>query len=76
MTLSLLGTVESLHLALGRQLLSFDITNLEASCLNSLGPKFSSEGHFHSLQLLNVPQFLFSQLVRLKTTPRDNFSRA
>jgi len=44
--------------------------------LNSLGPKFSSQGHFHSLQLLNVPQFLFSQLVRLKTAPRGNFSHA
>jgi len=31
----------------------------------SLGPKFSSQGHFNSLQLLNVPQFLFSRLVRL-----------
>ena len=31
--------------------------------INSLGPKFSSPGHFHSLQLLNVPQFLFSRLV-------------
>ena len=37
------------------------------TCLiNSLGPKFSSQGHFQSLQLLNVPQFLFSRLVRLK----------
>jgi len=44
--------------------------------INSLGPKFSSQGHFHSLQLLNVPQFLFSQLVRLKTAPRGNFSHA
>ena len=44
--------------------------------LNSLGPKFSSQGHFHSLQLLNVPQFLFSRLVRLKTAPRGNFSHA
>ena len=43
---------------------------------NSLGPKFSSQGHFHSLQLLNVPQFLFSRLVRLKTAPRGNFSHA
>ena len=43
---------------------------------NSLGPKFSSQGHFHSLQLLNVPQFLFSWLVRLKTAPRCNFSHA
>ena len=44
--------------------------------INSLGPKFSSQGHFHSLQLLNVPQFLFSPLVRLKTAPRGNFSHA
>ena len=44
--------------------------------LNSLGPKFSSQGHFHSLQLLNVPQFLFSRLVRLTTAPRGNFSHA
>ena len=44
--------------------------------INSLGPKFSSPGHFHSLQLLNVPQFLFSRLVRLKTAPRGNFSHA
>jgi len=43
---------------------------------NSLGHKFSSQGHFHSLQLLNVPQFLFSRLVRLKTAPRGNFSHA
>ena len=43
---------------------------------NSLGPKFSSQGHFHSLQLLNVSQFLFSRLVRLKTAPRGNFSHA
>ena len=43
---------------------------------NSLGPKFSSQGHFHSLQLLNVPQFLFSRLVRLKTAPKGNFSHA
>ena len=40
----------------------------------SLGPKFSSQGHFHSLQLLNVSQFLFSRLLRLKTAPRGNFS--
>jgi len=40
--------------------------------LNSLGSKFSSQGHFHSLQLLNVPQFLFCQVVRLKTAPRGN----
>ena len=44
--------------------------------INSLGPKFSSQGHFHSLQLLNIPQFLFSRLVRLKTAPRGNFSHA
>ena len=41
---------------------------------NSLGSKFSSQGHFHTLQLLNVPQFLFCQFVRLKTAPRGNFS--
>ena len=46
------------------------------STINSLGPRFSSQGHFDSLQLLNVPQFLFSQLVRLKTAPRGNFSHA
>ena len=28
---------------------------LTLEALNSLGPKFSSQGHFHSLQLLNVP---------------------
>jgi len=28
--------------------------------INSLGPKFSSQGHFHSLQLLNAPQFLYT----------------
>ena len=43
---------------------------------NSLGPKFSSQGHFHSLQLLNASQFLFSRLVRLKTAPRGDFSHA
>ena len=47
-----------------------------SASINSLGPKFSSPGHFHSLQLLNVPQFLFSRLVRLKTAPRGNFSHA
>ena len=36
---------------------------------HSLGPKFSSQSHFQSLQLLNVPQFLFSRVVRLKTAP-------
>jgi len=44
--------------------------------VSALGPKFSSQGHFHSLQLLNVPQFLFSRLERLKTSPRCNFSHA
>ena len=44
--------------------------------INSLGPKFSSQGHFHSLQLLNVPHFLLARLVRLKTAPRRNFSDA
>jgi len=53
-----------------RSITKFDIF------LNSLGPKFSSQGHFHSLQLLNVSQFLFSWLVRLKTAPRGNFSHA
>ena len=48
----------------------------EGSYINSLGPKFSSQGHFHSLQLLNIPQFLFCRLVRLKTAPRGNFSHA
>jgi len=42
--------------------------------INSLGSMFSSQGHFHTLQLLNVPQFLFCRLVRLKTTPTGNFS--
>ena len=37
---------------------------------NSLGSEFSSQGHFHTLQLLNIPQFLFCQVVRLKTAPR------
>jgi len=48
----------------------------DTTLINSLGPKFSSQGHFHSLQLLNVPQFLFSRVVRLKTAPRGNFSHA
>ena len=48
----------------------------ELGSFNSLGPKFSSQGHFHSPQLLNIPQFLFSRLVRLKTAPRGNFSHA
>jgi len=42
--------------------------------LNSIGSKFSSQGHFHSLELLNISQFLFCQVVRLKTAPRSNFS--
>ena len=50
--------------------------NVTRQLLNSLGPKFSSQGHFHSLQLLNIPQFLFCRLVRLKTAPRGNFSHA
>jgi len=41
---------------------------------NSLESEFSSQGHFHTLQLLNVPQFLFCRVVRLKTAPRGNFS--
>jgi len=43
---------------------------------NSIGPKFSSQGYFHSLQLLNVPQFLFSRVFLLKTAPRGNFNHA
>jgi len=42
--------------------------------VDSLGYEFSSQGHFHSLELLNVPQFLFCQVVKLKTTPRGDFS--
>ena len=38
------------------------------------GVEFSSQGHFHTLQVLNVPQFLFCRVVRLKTAPRGNFS--
>ena len=44
--------------------------------INSIGSKFSSQGHFHSLQLLNVSQILFSGVVRLQTAPRGNFSHA
>ena len=44
--------------------------------INSLGPKFFSQGQFHSLQLLNLSQFLFSRVVRLKTAPRGNFIHA
>ena len=44
--------------------------------INSLGPKFSSQCHFHSVQLLKIPQFLFCRLVRLKTAPRGNFSHS
>ena len=47
---------------------------LNCSPLNSLGSEFSSQGHFHTLQLLNVPQFLFCRVVMLKTAPRGNFS--
>ena len=45
-----------------------------SAVINSLGFKFSSQGHFHFLQLLKVPQFLFCRVVGLKTAPRDNFS--
>ena len=38
------------------------------------GVEFYSQGHFHTLQVLNVPQFLFCRAVRLKTAPRGNFS--
>jgi len=41
---------------------------------NSLGSEFSTLGHFHTLQLLNVPQFLCCRVVRLNTVPRGNFS--
>ena len=34
--------------------------------LKSLGTEFSSQGHFHPLQLLSVPQFLFCQLLGSK----------
>ena len=49
---------------------STDYLNL----ITSLGSEFSSQGHFHSPQLSNVSQFLFSQPVRLTTAPRGNFS--
>ena len=44
--------------------------------LNSLWSEFSSQGHFHTLQLLhvNISQFLFCRVVRLKTAPGGNFS--
>jgi len=42
--------------------------------LNSLGSEFSSQSHFHTLQLVNVPQSLFCRVVRFKTAPRSNFS--
>jgi len=35
---------------------------------------FFKSGHFHSLQLLDIPQVLFCQVVRLKTAARGNFS--
>ena len=37
--------------------------------INSLGSKFSSQGHFHSLQLLNVPQFCSLGLLGSKLLP-------
>ena len=40
---------------------------------SSLGSEFSSQGHFHTLQLLNVPQFLFCRVVMLKTAPRYRY---
>jgi len=50
---------------------TYHMCNLKVLLTNSsLGPKFSSQGNFHSLQLLNVPQFLFSRVVRLKTAPQ------
>ena len=48
--------------------------NVGIILLNSLGSEFSSQGHFHTQQLLNIPQFLFCQVVRLKIAPRGNFS--
>jgi len=65
------------------QLLEWQITDIagedstyqsSAPGFNSLGSEFSSQGHFHTLQLLNVPQFLFCRVVMLKTAPRGNFS--
>ena len=44
--------------------------------INFLWSKFSSSDNFHSLELLNVPQFLFRRAVGLKTTPRGNFSHS
>ena len=37
--------------------------------VNSLGSEFSSQGHFHTLQLLNVPHFLFCGLLGSKLLP-------
>ena len=37
------------------------------------GPS-SPQGHFHSLQLLNISLFMFCWVVRLKSAPRGNFS--
>ena len=47
---------------------------LQQSLFNSLQSEFSSQCHFHTLQLLNVPKFLFCRVVRFKTAPRGNFS--
>ena len=40
-----------------------------SQALNSLGSEFSSQGHFHTLQLLNIPQFLFCGLLGSKLLP-------
>jgi len=50
------------------------VQSISMGTVNSLGSKFSSQGHFHSLQLLNVHQFLLYRVVRLKTAARGNFS--
>ena len=57
---------------LGRGLAGFTCVSSHNLTFNSLGSEFSSQGHAHSLQLLNVPQFLFCQVVRLKTAPRGH----
>ena len=49
---------------------------LEPPTFNSLGSEFTSQGHFNSLELLNISQFLFSWVVRLKTAPRGNFNHS
>ena len=43
---------------------------------NSLGSEFSSQGHFYTLELINISQFLFCQVVRLITAPRGKFSHS